>query len=116
MPSDELNLQAAREALGGDEELLQIVVRAFLEESPELLASIRQAVEEGDANRVRISAHALKGSIRYFGETPAYQLAYELETAAAAGDIANAMDTVTQLSEATDVLRAQLIPLTDETS
>jgi signal transduction histidine kinase/DNA-binding response OmpR family regulator len=49
------------ERLGGDEQLLADVVQVFLRDCPERLAAIRAAVEARDAERIRTSAHALKG-------------------------------------------------------
>ena len=50
------------ERLGGDEQLLADVVRLFLDDCPVRLAAIKAAVDSRDAERIRTSAHALKGA------------------------------------------------------
>jgi len=81
----EFDLEAAREALGGDEQLLALIATNFVEDAPQMLRDIRAAVSASDDKRLRQAAHALKGSIRYFGETVPYRLAYEVERKAASG-------------------------------
>lgn len=107
------SLDAARDACGGDEELLMIVARAFLDDSPQLLNEVRDAVEANDAPNLRAAAHALKGCVRYYGDTPAYQLAYQLETAGAAGQLAQAGALVGELEREISQLRRILTPLAD---
>ena len=51
----------------------------MLEESPRLLATVRSAAAARDATQLRLSAHTLKGTLRYFGETSAYDAAQHLE-------------------------------------
>ena len=79
-----------------DERLLRLVVEACVEEYPRLLADLRDAISKQDSPAVCRAAHAIKGSIRTFGATRAFDLAYQLETMGKAGD----------LSRAAEVLRA----------
>jgi CheY-like chemotaxis protein len=65
--------------LRGDEHLLRDVVAAALEETPRLLREIGEAVAAGNADRLRLAAHTLKGSLRCFGVTAAGDYAYQLE-------------------------------------
>ncbi len=65
--------------LRGDREILQAIVEAGLEESPKLLSDIQQAIEQGDATALRLAAHTLKGSIRYFEADKPFEYAYQLE-------------------------------------
>jgi len=69
----------AKEAVHGDEQLLSEVCRALLEETPRLLAALRQAVEAGDAVALRRTAHTIKSSVGYFGAKAAFDLAYQIE-------------------------------------
>jgi two-component system sensor histidine kinase/response regulator len=50
------------ERFGNDEELIQVVLDAFLEEAPELIGNIKIAIDKEDAELIRSHAHALKGS------------------------------------------------------
>jgi signal transduction histidine kinase/HPt (histidine-containing phosphotransfer) domain-containing protein len=51
-----------RERLGGDDDLMEDVVRLFLEDCPERLEDIRTAIERRDMARIRATAHAIKGT------------------------------------------------------
>jgi signal transduction histidine kinase/DNA-binding response OmpR family regulator len=48
--------------VGGDEELLTEIVQLFLVDCPLRVAAIREAVASGNADEIRLTAHALKGS------------------------------------------------------
>jgi two-component system sensor histidine kinase/response regulator len=70
---------AASGALPDDQPLLKIVIETYLQESPRMMEAIRQAVADGDVAALRLAAHTLKGSIRFFGAGPAFQTARRLE-------------------------------------
>jgi PAS domain S-box-containing protein len=88
---------SALEGVGGDRELLKDLMNAFLEEGPLTLQNIRTAVQQGNGPALRMAAHKLKGSIRYFGPSRAAELAQELERLAQAGDLADAPQMFAQL-------------------
>jgi two-component system, sensor histidine kinase and response regulator len=69
----------ALERLGGDENLLREVCRIFLDESPNLLRKLREAIADTDAEAVMRAAHSLKGELGYLGAPEAAQAARELE-------------------------------------
>jgi CheY-like chemotaxis protein len=87
--SDVMDWSVALEAVAGDRELLKEIVAAFLEEYPGLLAEIRRTIDRGDAPGLRLAAHRLKGSMRYFAATRAFDHAYILETKGREGDLAD---------------------------
>ncbi|MFH1267179.1 MAG: response regulator, partial [Planctomycetota bacterium] len=84
---------AALESFKGDRALLKTVVEASLEESPRLMAAIREAIDAGDATALRLAAHTLRGSLRYFGESAAYEQASRLEMMAEDGNLSLAEET-----------------------
>jgi two-component system sensor histidine kinase/response regulator len=90
----------------GDRELLKVVVETFLDESPRLLSGIRQAIAEGDCSAVRIAAHTLKGSMRYFGSSQAYESAFRLEKIGQSGNLENAEEAFAAL----EAEMARLVP------
>jgi carbon monoxide dehydrogenase subunit G len=110
-----IDYEALREAVGDDQELLQVVLQAFLSESPQKMADLRAAIDHGDAKAVAAAAHGLKGCVRYFGETPAYSLAWQLETLGAAGRLDGAGDIARGLSAQLDLLRQAVTPLISST-
>ena len=107
-PADDrlLDWNEALRTLKGDRELLKVVVETFLEESPRLLSTIRQALAGGDPSALRIAAHTLKGSMHYFGSTRAYERAFELEKMGQQGKLGDAAETLAAL----EAEMARLLP------
>ncbi len=64
----------------GDEALLAEIVNIFLEEHQEMLQQVRVGISMGDAVKVRISAHSLKGALLHFGAQTAVDAAKRLES------------------------------------
>lgn len=74
-----LNLSAALDRVGGDEELLKEVAQLYLEECPTLVEQISDAVAGGNALALQRSAHTLKGSLSALGADASVQAALDLE-------------------------------------
>jgi two-component system sensor histidine kinase/response regulator len=70
---------ALLDRVAGDEELMRDVIRLFLDECPRQLAAIRQAVAERNPERVRTTAHALKGAAGNLGADGLFEAAGVLE-------------------------------------
>lgn len=111
-----LDEQAALDALGNDRELVAIVARAFIEDSPKLLQRLRSAASAGDARDVQFAGHALKGAVRYFGQSPVYDLAYSLESQGRSGNLERAGAAIAQLEVCVPRLAAELQRLLERTS
>jgi len=84
MPSAESKSSAvdwpkALEIVQDDCELLAEIAQTFLEEVPKLLQQLQVAFSEQDGKTFQRAAHTLKGSLRYFGASEAFNVAYELE-------------------------------------
>jgi two-component system sensor histidine kinase/response regulator len=97
--------QALKE-LGGDEELLLLVANTLLQEAPQLLSALRQAVADRDAKRLRLAAHTLKGSVSHLGAGPLVSSLQHLESAAEA----TRLDDVGMLAVEVEQGLAQLMP------
>ncbi len=63
-PISGVDLQAALAMAGGDIHLLRDLVRAFLDEVPRLLDTLRRAVAQREAQSVQAAAHKLQGVMR----------------------------------------------------
>jgi HPt (histidine-containing phosphotransfer) domain-containing protein len=107
-PATAIDWSAAREAVQGDESLLAELVSAFLEECPTLMEEIARAVEDADCAALRLAAHRLKGSMRYFGATRAFDQAFILETIGREGRMADAAAPLETLQSELERLQAQL--------
>ena len=91
MAAEEIvNWNEALQVVRGNAHLLRTVVDAELVEMPRLMEAVRQAVADGDANGLRMAAHTLKGSLRYFGKTMAFEEVLRLEKMAQDGSLAEA--------------------------
>jgi CheY-like chemotaxis protein len=70
---------AALRRVGGDAGLLKELAGVCVEESPGLMGQIRAAIAERDGPRLRLAAHALKGSIGIFSAAAAHEAAWRME-------------------------------------
>jgi PAS domain S-box-containing protein len=89
--------EAALKSMTGDLKLIRVVVEAVLSEAPRLVSEIHQAINNRDSARLRLAAHTLKGSVRYFGETKALEEAERLEVLGKNGDFTGADKTLLSL-------------------
>ncbi|WP_022662182.1 Hpt domain-containing protein [Paucidesulfovibrio longus] len=90
MMSERIAFDAERlmESLDNDEELLEELLRAYVEDAPLRLAALTRGVEEGDAAAVVTAAHSLKGMTGVIRIAALEQKALELEMAGRSGNIA----------------------------
>ena len=88
-------------AVNGSESLLTELSAIFSREGPRLLGQMETAIQDGDAAGLRIAAHTLKGSSRYFGDNPVSEQAIHIEKFAADGQLEKA-------EEPLDLLRSAL--------
>ncbi len=105
--------QAALAAVQGDRQLLRVLAETFLDESPQLLAAIRQALETGTAGEVHRAAHTLKGALDYFGAAKAFDLAYRIEVLADQNRLDEARHALPQLEAEVARLRPALVYFLD---
>jgi len=106
------NLNVAIERVGGDEDLFKEVVALYLQEYPELVARIGEAVERGDAELLQQSAHTLKGSLGTLGAEPAAQNALQLEMMGRQKRLDGATEELGVLRHALDRLHTELEQVT----
>jgi two-component system sensor histidine kinase/response regulator len=103
-----LDEAVALSRVGGDVELLREVVGLFLDDYPQSLELIREAVARGDQSSLERHAHSLKGSVSTFGAQEAFEAALALEKQGRSGDLARAQDGLRRLEHAMLVLRPEL--------
>lgn len=73
-----------------DRALLAELVEIFLQDYPQRLTELREAVAQDDAPRTQRVAHGLKGSVAGFGANQAKELALRLELIGKSGNLAEA--------------------------
>jgi HPt (histidine-containing phosphotransfer) domain-containing protein len=95
----------------GDLELLQRLVEVFWEDCPRMLSDIREALDNQSPKALLGAAHALKGSLSYFGENSAFQSALRLETLGHEGTLEGAENAFSELEEGLSRLKPALVEL-----
>jgi len=88
--TDSFDLATALQRVEGDRELLEEIVRIFVEECPKIIADIHHAFATSDARLLERLAHTLKGSASNLGALAVPRSAAELEQKARAGDFQGA--------------------------
>lgn len=94
---DIFNQTEALENVGGSAELLLDLSQTLIEELPKLLSAAQQAITSGNAASASRSLHSIKGSVTPFAAKTSYDIAWEMEQAAAAGDLNGASDRLADL-------------------
>jgi HPt (histidine-containing phosphotransfer) domain-containing protein len=79
--ADSLRFDDVLARLGGDRQLLGELVEIYFEDSPELIARIRQSIGDSDATALTKAAHDLKGLLSNFATSGATATALSLERA-----------------------------------
>ncbi|MBW4494492.1 MAG: response regulator [Oscillatoria princeps RMCB-10] len=101
-PSVDLNvLVSLREELyeEGEPDALTEMIDLFVDSTPSLLESIREAAVRGNAEEVRYAAHSLKGSCGNFGIVGMWKLCSELEAKARDCELQGTAEIAAQLEE-----------------
>jgi PAS domain S-box-containing protein len=96
---------------GGDRKLLKEIVRLFRGDTPRALRSLARAIEQGDAEALRLAAHGLRGAMATIGASAGVQLAARLEELGRSGTIEGADAThrllVTHVADLEQALAAR---------
>ena len=107
-PPEFAGRSAFLEGLGNDTTLAQRLIDLFLQDSVRLLDEINHAIADGDADRLRRSAHTLKGAVSNFPAGAARDAAARMETIGFDGDIEAARAAFPVLEKEVDRLRGLL--------
>jgi PAS domain S-box-containing protein len=102
-----LDRAALLAGVDGNRRLLRDLVRLFLADYPQRLAKIKEALRRGDAESLRMAAHALKGSVGNFAAQKALAAAQRLEIMGRDGNFDDAR-------EAYKALESELARVTEE--
>jgi HPt (histidine-containing phosphotransfer) domain-containing protein len=108
LPIEAIDWTGVLKLMRGNPRIVQVLVEATLAETPNMLAAVRTAIEQGDAPGLKLAAHTLKGSLRYFGDTAAYKWAESLEKMAGARELSDAADAFAKLESACEPLGRSL--------
>ena len=107
---------AALERMDGDVDLMKELVGLFLDECPQRMAEIREALTRRDATKLRQAAHTLKGSVGNFAAREALEGARRLETIAQEQDWEHAEEAWAALEAAIDRLKPAMAEVCQATA
>jgi HPt (histidine-containing phosphotransfer) domain-containing protein len=91
------------------EDYIGELVDAYLDDSPQLIAAMRDCLKSNDADAFRRSAHSLKSNSASLGAITLSGMARELEMVGKSGDLTGAPPLLEQLTLEYDHVRKQLM-------
>lgn len=114
LPLDPAALETLRQKVSGERALLVELIDTFLANLPPLLANLRQAVEQGHADRVRLAAHTLKLGSTSLGAKTLARLCQELEEMGRTGTLAGAAEQLSRVEAELELVKEALEELRRE--
>jgi histidine phosphotransfer protein HptB len=103
---DRMVYQDLSDSAGAD--FVADLVETYYQETAQLIADLRVALEQDDATAFRRHAHSIKSSSATFGANDFAAQARELEMMGKAGDLSGAGPKVTELAAAFDAVKQAL--------
>lgn len=91
-----MDVDGALERLGNDADLLQEIVKIYLEDAPAIVEKIREATASGDAAALQRAAHSLKGLAATLSAHEVIGCAVRLEHMGATGALADSASAVVE--------------------
>ena len=80
------------ERVGGDAEICAEILKVFIDDIPVRIQEMEDALQRQDYETLKRGAHTIKGSSGNVGALKLQEAAYQLETSAAAGEMASARE------------------------
>lgn len=94
--------------LGGDAAMIREVSQAFLENTPQLLGLLQDAIHRADPSGVAFAAHSLKGSISTFCCDAVVKATLAMERIGTSGDLTSAAAAFRELKSMIDAMTDEL--------
>lgn len=85
------------ERLGGDEEILLMMIDMFTQDIDTYCLGLDNALQAGDAALLQREAHTVKGLLASFGDDPGTEAAYALESSAREGRLTGLAAPIAEL-------------------
>ncbi len=92
-----VDMDELKEIMDNDMELIQDCFADFLSDWPGLLDEIKNALTQKDPEKMNVSAHKLKGTLKYLAAEPAAAAAEAIESAGKNQDLDNQDATLLNL-------------------
>lgn len=103
--------ESALARVGDDEDLLSELVRIFLDDYPNSLREMQEALAQGNSKLLERAAHSLKGAVANFGAEDVVKEAFELERLGRSGNLSHANSNLQRLCVVLQQLEHELRPL-----
>jgi two-component system, sensor histidine kinase and response regulator len=111
-----VNLQEVRERLMNNDELVKLIIDAFIEDTPKRLASLRESLSAGDAAGATLQSHSIKGAASTVSAERMRRVAAEMEEACRSGeDAEKVMPMLSSLEREFEELKLFVSSLGDQT-
>ena len=105
---DQAALADLRAMTGDDPAFLAELIDTYVADTPQQLATIRHALDTGDAEAVRRAAHSLKSNSATFGAATLAELGAQLEARGKAGELAGTDEMVARADAEYDLVKRAL--------
>jgi HPt (histidine-containing phosphotransfer) domain-containing protein len=105
---DQAALADLRAMTGDDPAFLAELIDTYVADTPQQLATIRRALDTGDAEAVRRAAHSLKSNSATFGAAALAGLGAQLEARGKAGELAGMDELVARAEAEYDLVKRAL--------
>jgi PAS domain S-box-containing protein len=112
-PSEVFDWSSAVDKAGGDRQLVRELAAVFREECPKWLAAIRTALAAGDAARLQLAAHTLKGACLTLAARAAATAALRLEEMGRDGALADAGEAEATVVQEIEHLLSALVAVAE---
>src|SRR4029077_11211472 len=99
---ENLNRASILERLDGSQELLTELIQLISGEAPQLIETMRNALQHGDMRELERSAHSMKGAASNFAAYGTVSAASQLESDAKNGDSESAKASLATLEAAVE--------------
>jgi HPt (histidine-containing phosphotransfer) domain-containing protein len=100
-----IDMEEILEIMDNDLELIKECFQDFINEYPQMLQNIQDAILSGDAKGLDSHAHKLKGSLRYLAASETADIASKLEYKGKTGELEGTESLLEILSESCEKLK-----------
>ncbi len=98
-----IDWQGAMDSVGGDSELLNIVIETFFGEAESLMRRIEDSIQQRDATMLKRNAHTLRGILLSVGARRASTSAFKLERMGQSADLAGSDEAYAELKRQMEI-------------
>jgi signal transduction histidine kinase/CheY-like chemotaxis protein len=103
-----VDLDVALKRVGGNVAILKTIAKAFLDSSQKQIEAVKEAVESGDPEALRFSAHTLKGTVLNFEARKTAATAQALEDIGCSGTTEGSVELLEELNACYLELRQEM--------